>query len=43
MLNFMTAHRIHPVIERTYALDDFNTALKDLANNNFMGKLVILL
>jgi NADPH:quinone reductase-like Zn-dependent oxidoreductase len=43
MVSFMKAHQIRPVVERTYALDDYQTAFKDLAHGNFMGKLVIRL
>jgi hypothetical protein len=34
-------HQIHPVIERTYTLENYQSALKDLAGGNCMGKLVI--
>ena len=43
MTKFFEAHRLHPSIERTYGLENYETALKDLAAGNFMGKLVILL
>jgi hypothetical protein len=43
MLEFFRAHRLHPAIERTYTMEDYETALKDLAAGNFMGKLVIRL
>jgi hypothetical protein len=36
-------HQIHPVIERTYTLETYESALQDLAGGNFMGKLVIAL
>ena len=41
MTDFLTKHRIHPVIERTYTLESYEAALKDLGAGNFMGKLVI--
>jgi len=41
MTKFIEDHHIHPVIERTYKLEDYPAALKDLAGGNFVGKLVI--
>ena len=41
MTAFLAKHRIHPIVERTYPLESYETALKDLAAGNFMGKLVI--
>ena len=43
MTKFFEAHRLHPLVDRTYALEDYTAALKDLATGNFMGKLVIRL
>lgn len=43
MTAFLVKHQIHPVIERTYTLENYESALKDLAGGNFMGKLVIAL
>lgn len=43
MSEFIKKHRIHPAIERTYTLDQYEEALKDLAAGNFVGKLVIRL
>jgi NADPH:quinone reductase-like Zn-dependent oxidoreductase len=43
MTKFFEAHRLHPSIERTYALENYEAALKDLAAGNFMGKLVLRL
>ncbi len=43
MSAFIKKHRIHPAIERTYPLDRYEEALKDLAAGNFVGKLVIRL
>lgn len=39
----LESHRMHPLVERTYTLDDYAAVLKDLASGNFMGKLVIRL
>jgi NADPH:quinone reductase-like Zn-dependent oxidoreductase len=43
MTKFFESHRLHPLVERTYTLEDYPAALKDLAAGNFMGKLVIRL
>ena len=43
MLRFVEHHRIHPVIARTYGLEDYVSAMRDLAAGNFVGKLVITL
>jgi NADPH:quinone reductase-like Zn-dependent oxidoreductase len=43
MTKFFEAHRLHPLVDRTYPLEDYATALRDLAAGNFMGKLVIRL
>lgn len=43
MTKFFESHRLHPLVERTYTLDNYTAALKDLAAGNFMGKLVIRL
>jgi len=43
MTKFFESHRLHPLVERTYTLDNYAAALKDLAAGNFMGKLVIRL
>jgi NADPH:quinone reductase-like Zn-dependent oxidoreductase len=43
MTRFFEAHRLHPLVERTYTLENYPVALQDLAAGNFMGKLVILL
>lgn len=43
MTKFFEAHRLHPPIERTYTLENYEAALKDLAAGNFMGKLVFRL
>jgi hypothetical protein len=37
---FLGKHQIYPVIERTYTLENYESALKDLAGANFIGKLV---
>jgi NADPH:quinone reductase-like Zn-dependent oxidoreductase len=41
MTGFLVKRRLHPVIERTYTLENYESALKDLASGNFIGKLVI--
>ncbi len=43
MTEFFETHRLHPLVERTYTLENYAAALKDLAAGNFMGKLVIRL
>jgi len=43
MTKFFETHRLHPLVDRTYALENYAAALKDLAAGNFMGKLVIQL
>jgi D-arabinose 1-dehydrogenase-like Zn-dependent alcohol dehydrogenase len=43
MTKFFESHRLHPVVERTYTLENYAAALQDLAAGNFMGKLVIRL
>jgi NADPH:quinone reductase-like Zn-dependent oxidoreductase len=43
MTKFFESHRLHPLVERTYTLDNYTAALNDLAAGNFMGKLVIRL
>ena len=41
MQAFMTAHHMKPVIEKIYPLDQLGDAMKQLAENRFMGKIVI--
>ena len=43
MTEFFATHRLHPLVDRTYTLENYAAALKDLAAGNFMGKLVIRL
>jgi D-arabinose 1-dehydrogenase-like Zn-dependent alcohol dehydrogenase len=43
MTEFIEKHRIHPLIERSYAPESYEDALKDLAAGNSIGKLVIRL
>ncbi len=43
MLAFMKAHRLHPLIERVYSLDDYEAALKQMADGRFTGKIVLKL
>jgi NADPH:quinone reductase-like Zn-dependent oxidoreductase len=38
---FMTAHRVKPVVEKIYSLDQLDEAMKQLADNRFVGKIVI--
>ena len=42
MCAYIAKHRIHPVIERTYPMDKYPDALRDLGSGNFIGKLVLL-
>ena len=41
MQAFMTAHEMKPVIEKVYPLDQLDEAMKQLAENRFIGKIVI--
>ena len=43
MTKFFESHRLHPLVERTYTLENYAAALQDLAAGNFMGTLVIRL
>lgn len=43
MTKFFETHRLHPLVDRTYSLENYAAALKDLAAGNFIGKLVIQL
>jgi NADPH:quinone reductase-like Zn-dependent oxidoreductase len=38
---FITAHHLHPVIDRTFALEDYAAALKYMAAGQFVGKVVL--
>ncbi len=41
MLAFMTSHRLHPLIERVFPLNDYEEALKLMATGQFTGKIVL--
>lgn len=43
MTAFMVTHKLHPVIERVYALEQYEEAMKALASGNFVGKIVLRL
>jgi NADPH:quinone reductase-like Zn-dependent oxidoreductase len=43
MLAFMKTHRLHPLIERVYPLDEYEAALKQMADGQFTGKIVLKL
>jgi NADPH:quinone reductase-like Zn-dependent oxidoreductase len=43
MLAFMKTHRLHPLIERVYQLDEYEAALKQMADGQFTGKIVLKL
>lgn len=38
---FITAHHLHPVIERVYPFSQFDQALRELASDQFVGKIVL--
>ncbi len=41
MLSFMTAHHVHPLIEKVFSLDAYDEALKMMATGQFTGKIVL--
>jgi NADPH:quinone reductase-like Zn-dependent oxidoreductase len=41
MLAFMKAHRVHPLIERVFALDAYEDALQLMSTGQFTGKVVL--
>jgi len=43
MSEFITAHKLHPVIDRVYPLDRYEDALRQMASNDFVGKIVLRL
>lgn len=43
MSAFITKHRLHPVIDRVFPLEQYDEALKHMASGNFVGKIVIRL
>ena len=40
---FMSKHRLHPIIDRVYPLEQFDEALKHMKSGNFVGKIVLRL
>ena len=40
---FITAHQLHPVIDRTFALGEYEDALKYMSSGEFVGKIVLRL
>ncbi len=43
MSDFVVKHRVRPVIEKVYSLDQYEAALEHLASNDFVGKIVLKL
>jgi NADPH:quinone reductase-like Zn-dependent oxidoreductase len=43
MLAFMKAHRVRPLIDRVYPLDEYEAALKVMDDGRFSGKIVLKL
>lgn len=43
MSEFITRHRLRPVIDRTFALEQYEEALKYMAAGSFVGKIVLRL
>jgi NADPH:quinone reductase-like Zn-dependent oxidoreductase len=43
MQAFMTRHRVKPVVDRVYELDQLDQALEQLRSGQFMGKIVVRL
>lgn len=43
MSDFVVKHGIRPVIEKVYPLDQYEAALRHLASNDFVGKIVLRL
>jgi NADPH:quinone reductase-like Zn-dependent oxidoreductase len=43
MTAFIAKHHLHPVIDRTFTLEQYDDALKDMASGGFVGKIVIRL
>jgi NADPH:quinone reductase-like Zn-dependent oxidoreductase len=41
MNEFITHHRLHPLIDRVYPVDQYAEALQAMASGNFMGKIVV--
>lgn len=43
MSAFIVTHRLHPVIDRVFPLEQFDEALRALDSGNFVGKIVLRL
>lgn len=43
MGTFIAEHKVRPVIDRVFALEEFDAALKHMASGNFVGKIVLRL
>jgi len=43
MQAFMTRHRVKPVVDRVYKLEELDQALKQMRSGQFMGKIVVAL
>lgn len=43
MSAFLTQHRLRPVIERVFPLEQFEQALDLMESGNFVGKIVLTL
>jgi NADPH:quinone reductase-like Zn-dependent oxidoreductase len=43
MLAFMKVHRVHPLIDRVYPLDEYEVALESMSAGQFTGKIVLKL
>jgi NADPH:quinone reductase-like Zn-dependent oxidoreductase len=40
---FIAAHHLHPVIDKTFPLEQFDAALKQMSAGDFIGKIVLRL
>jgi NADPH:quinone reductase-like Zn-dependent oxidoreductase len=40
---FISAHHLHPVIDKSFPVEQFEAALKHMADGDFMGKIVLTL
>jgi NADPH:quinone reductase-like Zn-dependent oxidoreductase len=43
MSAFIAAHRLHPVIDKTFPFEQFEAALKHMSDGDFIGKIVLTL
>ena len=43
MSSFITAHHLHPIVHRTYPLEQYSQAVKDLETGNVSGRVVMRL